>query len=888
MSNKLFYDTETCGLYGMPVLIQYAVNDGEIQLYSPWTRPVKETLELIEWFMTMENIGFNLGFDHFMLCKLYTTFLLVLERLGNVIPQDHINEIGVLEKEARDGPCLKPYKAFDLMLHARKSEFQSTMNRGDIRIRRVPTVLAWQLAKHLDKTVIFDDILFAKRKNKLAPKFTVMDIKMQGGEIHPHFKDIVLRFRASTALKALAIHALKIDPDEVLRFGDVELHKKLRPKEIGYAPYALAVAPRAMEFHKPVPGDLNNGINWQKAWPEMIQFHIDHWTHHELARQYAMDDVKYTRGLYGYFGEPEGGDDDSELACMVAAVRWRGYALDIAGLKALKEEAGQKLGMYPIAPRAVRKFITEVLSPTEIAAIKGKIDPQGPKGAGAVITGKTNKIVLQDMANDPDWVCTVCDGAKSIKGVECKACNGTGDHAVKTRARGVLESRFAKWEQKFYDKLINAERLHADFNVIGALSSRMSGAGGVNMQGVKKTKNVRRKFPLAFGHMKLRGGDFDGFEVVLADAGYNDPDLRKDLLTCERCRNGIQAQVIPPLTKAIDFFPPEVYKLYVKDKIKNAKYLAKEEVLKAKGIDPKSPEANDVTVEIDEAKVTQDCAESYLGTFACPKCSSNKRMKIHALFGCFVFPYLDYDGIKATDGTANDLYTKSKSAVFAMLYGGEAFTLMTRLGVPIEVAEEAYKKFVAKYRKVGMERSKISTMFCSMRQEGGIGSKIVWAEPADYIESLLGFRRYFTLENMITKALFQIAEKPPEAWGKLKIKVVRRDREQTASGAVRSALFAAAFQLQAANMRAANNHIIQSAGATITKSVQRKVWDIQPAGINPWIVQPCNIHDEILVPTALGYEKIVDDVVNGAVESFRPKVPLIEMEFKAMNTWADK
>lgn len=804
---QLFYDTETCGLYGMPVLIQYAVDDGDIQLYSPWREPVAKTLELIEWFMTMENIGFNLGFDHFMLCKLYTTLSLCPK---DWIPEDHINEIGVLEKQGRDGPCLKPLRALDLMLHARKTEFQSTMNRGDIRIRKVPTVLAWQLAKYLDDKIIFDDILFAKRKNKLAPKFTVMDIKMQGGEIHPHFKDIVLRFRASTALKALAVHALKIPPEEILRFGDVEVPKKMYPEEIGYAPYALAVAPRAMEFAK------QNQINWKKAWPEVIQYHIDHWAFKSKARQYATDDVRYTRDLYSYFGKPTAGDDDSELACMVAAVRWRGYALDIDGLKILKNEAIQKLGMHPIAPRAVRKYIVETLSETEIASLKGSTK-------GNVVTGKTNKIVLQDMANDPLWenCCPHCNPEfKENHQTKCKMCAGTGHHPAKIRAIGVLESRFAKWEQKFYEKLIHAERLHADFNVIGALSSRMSGAGGINMQGIKKTKEVRRKFPLAWGGLKLLGGDFDGFEIVLADAGYNDPTLRKDLLTCEKCR--------------------------------------------------------DVQVVYNGSKKT------------CPKCGGSKTMKIHALFGVFVFPYLDYDGIKATDGTANDLYTKSKSAVFAMLYGGEAFTLMTRLGVPIEVAEAAYQKFVAKYPKVGRERAKISAMFCSMKQQGGIGTRIVWEDPAEFIESLLGFKRYFTLENMITKALFQIAEKPPESWNKLQVKVVRRDREQTAAGAVRSALFAAAFQLQAANMRAANNHIIQSAGATITKAVQRKVWDVQPSGVHEWIVQPCNIHDEILVPTHPKYEKLVIDTVNEAVESFRPKVPLIQMEFGPMRDWSEK
>ena len=68
-----------------------------------------------------------------------------------------------------------------------------------------------------------------------------------------------------------------------------------------------------------------------------------------------------------------------------------------------------------------------------------------------------------------------------------------------------------------------------------------------------------------------------------------------------------------------------------------------------------------------------------------------------------------------------------------------------------------------------------------------------------------------------------MGEDPPKEWKELKIKVVRRERVQTACNALRSSLFGAAFQVQAANMRAAGNHVIQSAGATLTKGLQRKI-----------------------------------------------------------------
>jgi DNA polymerase I-like protein with 3'-5' exonuclease and polymerase domains len=177
-----------------------------------------------------------------------------------------------------------------------------------------------------------------------------------------------------------------------------------------------------------------------------------------------------------------------------------------------------------------------------------------------------------------------------------------------------------------------------------------------------------------------------------------------------------------------------------------------------------------------------------------------------------------------------------------------------------------------------------------MRQPGGLGTKVEWHEPSDYIESLFGFKRYFTLENNICRALFNLAEKPPKGWNDLKFKVVRRDRVQTVTGATRSALFACAFALQASNMRAAGNHVIQSTGAEGTKGVQAAIWEIQPVGIHVWIVQPFNVHDEVLTPTKPGYEEQVKTKVNGYIErKLKPTIPLIRMDWKVgLKSWADK
>jgi DNA polymerase I-like protein with 3'-5' exonuclease and polymerase domains len=266
--------------------------------------------------------------------------------------------------------------------------------------------------------------------------------------------------------------------------------------------------------------------------------------------------------------------------------------------------------------------------------------------------------------------------------------------------------------------------------------------------------------------------------------------------------------------------------------------------------------------------------------------------KIHALFGLHLFPGKTYEEIMASKGehdNVKNLYDRSKRGVFGIAYGGNEHTLMTRVGISEEGAIRGYKSWIGEYKVWAAARERDQRMFCSMTQPGGIGTQVVWKDPAEYIESLFGFRRYFHLENQIVKVLFDLANDPPKDWKYYKVKVVRRDREQTASGASRSALFAAAFNVQASNMRAAGNHRIQSSGATLTKGLQRVIWDLQPCGINRWHVQPMNIHDEVMCPALKHLRPVITKVVNNFVESYRDRVPLIEIDWgEEIQTWADK
>ncbi len=755
-------DTETCGLAGMPVLLQYAWDDGPVMLYDIWLKPFSETMELVEKIASCDVVGFNLAFDWFQLCKLYTIWLEWVNRGGDpeAIPKDHIDELALLEPDARLGPCLKPKRALDLMLFARKGPYQSLMARDDVRIKKIPAILADELAAELESRIKIDGIYHARRADKYAPKWKVFDRK-EG----PEFKDVVLKFAPKGDLKTLAKHALGIKDDALLRFTDVEIGKELRPQEKGWAPFALAIGK---------PG------KWNWAWPEVIKHHIDHWHYRADARKYATDDVLYTRGLDKHFGSPEPGDDDSELACMVASVRWRGFKVEIDQMEAQVTGAKAKAIGIPTSSAKACQWIQEKMDET----------------AKTLMKGSTDKVMLENLMDGEASRCDCTYG--DDPNAPCEICNGTRKGPWAERAKAVRFARRGLKEAELYDKIISAGRFHASFIVIGTLSSRMSGADGLNAQGINRSKNVRKCFTLADDGFILCGGDFDSFEVVLADAAYNDPKLR---LALQQGRS------------------------------------------------------------------------------------------IHTLFGMKLWPTMSYEDIMASKGSPiKDYYSIAKSCVFAMIYGGDHNTLVNKYKIDAEIAEKAYLEFLKDYPEVGKSRETIFNMFCSMRQAPG-GGPVSWYEPAECIESLMGFRRYFTLENEICRALYDLSQSPPKAWTDLKIKVVRQENKGTqfVGGAVRSALYGAAFAVQAAAMRAAANHVIQSSGGTITKKLQRRVWDFQPPGVHRWLVVPMNIHDEILAPCRPEIAEAVQARVYETIETFRPRVPLIAMEWKiGMKSWAEK
>lgn len=772
-------DTETSGFHGVMVLMQAAMGDGEIEMLCPWNVQAGEAMAFIEkYYLNPDGIVmFNATFDAFHIQKMYNILQLFVKKYSKYdFMEDYINEVAALEKEARFGDCIKPHKVLDLMLHSKTGEFQSLMDRKDIRIRRVPYALAEQLIPALNERIVLPDMYFARRKDA-SVRWQIQDIENDLGEVIPDLVDVVLKFAPSGSLKALA-KAVGIAKDDRMLFEDVSIPKQFMSNEPGWSPFATA--PHKLDngsFVRPSP------TNWYGRWPQHLEYHIQHWSYNERARTYAADDIEDTRGLYNYFNHPALGDDDSELACMVGSTRWRGFAIDRPSLQKQLVLAEEELKQYDFnwnSPAVCRKVLERHMDDDLRKLIKG-----------------TKKEILEDVVKwEEEDVCDACYGSG------CETCHDRGSisngirHPAALDAALILAARRTSKKRNDIEKLLMTDRFHPDFKIIGTKSSRMSGTGGLNAQGVSSAPVIRKCFTMADNNEVLSGGDFDAFEVTIADATYNDPALRADL------------------------------------------------------------ESN---------------------------------VKIHATMGGFLagIPYEEVLKTKGLDGR-DDKYGLGKTAIFALFYGGDEGTLVRKTGIEIEQAEEGFQAFWRKYPVMFEGRKGIIRAHTCLSQPKGLGSKVIWSDPADYVESMFGFKRFFTLENQICKALFELANSPPKDWSREKTRVIRREKTQTAAGATRSALFGAAFGIMSGVIRAALNHKIQSSGSKPTKNLQRRLWDLQPAGVGAWLIRNLQVHDEVLVVSPPEMTSKIIEVKDDFLVAYRKYIPLLDITWSPkMTSWAD-
>lgn len=716
-SSPLYYfDTETVGLAGPCVLIQYGTDEDHVHLHHVWERPVKETLELIEGLVDSRVVAFNLTYDWFQLQRLYC----VLRLLPSASPPSWEGYHAALN-EARWGPCLRPQAALDLMLYGRTGPLQTLMDRKDVRIKRVPRELALPLAEHLTANLDLGTIHFARRQKGYGWVVSHKDDD-------PEFPDVVLHFAGDGGLKAIGRHLLGGE------WLDLPIPELYRPND--------------------------RKLRWNvlhKVPKYLLKAHAQFWKG-KTAQRYATDDVVLLHRLHRLWPDATPGDTNSELAVAVACGFWHGYPVDKDLLEELIGEAQVTRDATPFYHQHVSAKLRELCNETELLGIED----------------------------------TSADTLEALKKWK--------DHPVAEYATRVAKARTANVRLRQLEKIEALGRAHFDFKVVGTLSNRKSGAGGINAQGIEKGR-TRHVFVMREDEEDLEGGDFEGFEATIADAVYQDPNLRAELQAGKKV-GGLFAE---------DFY----------------------------------------RVEHDQAVASK---------------KGDRQVKL--------------DGL----GLDGDVYNPGKNAFYAWVYGAHESKLAETLHLEEERVTDAFSSLEERFPVLFEKRRADERAFCSMTQPGGIGTPVVWGEPAEKIESLFGFARWFTLENKVVRFLFELAQDPPASFRGFKGKVKRRDRAQTPGGATQSALYAAAFQLQARNMRAAGNHRVQSTGAHITKELELAIWNRQPRGVHPWVVQPMNVHDEVVCPTAVSLRGTVDEVI----ERFKPVVPLLAIDWRdGLHDWGD-
>jgi len=502
MSKYIYYvDTESCGYFSPTILIQtykepysdykpVPIDINNVSIHNIFKTPVKDTVNLIEDITNNYIIGFNLSHDWFHLSRTYNILKLLPQ---NKVPDPR--DILDLEDtdEAHDNYCLKPNGSLDLMIYGRNNELQATMKQKDIIIRRVPKILAVSLVKELEQRIVIPKLYFAKRKgdcvwqikelqNGTTKEITPQEMKNQekyGILIDPSFVNIRLSFHPSTGLKPILKYLLG---------KEIDLIENLIP------------VPKVTEF------------SWYPSsgkWINVIHDHIWAWTNDKRRLKYAANDVVYLKDLLIYFKSPINHIIDSDLnynsmlACLAGSLHWKGFQIDLDKLKKQisvnQEIVDKNLSLINFnAPKEVIEFLTHVATDFE----------------KVMITSSDIDTLNNLLAN--------------------------GSVELQQRTKVILEGRRAYKKLELLKKLEMAKRLYVTFKTSGTKTNRKSGGtnydkavrgGSINPQGIPKGSNTREIFTFSPKDMKLDGGDFDGFEVSIAEAVYKDKNLHSDLLS---------------------------------------------------------------------------------------------------------------------------------------------------------------------------------------------------------------------------------------------------------------------------------------------------------------------------------------------------------------------
>jgi hypothetical protein len=278
---------------------------------------------------------------------------------------------------------------------------------------------------------------------------------------------------------------------------------------------------------------------------------------------------------------------------------------------------------------------------------------------------------------------------------------------------------------------------------------------------------------------------------------------------------------------------------------------------------------------------------------------------------------LPYDQImknKEDKGTVEaEWYKKAKICVYAILYGAASFNIAMTLGCTPEEAEKIIADFFEKYPYMAQTRKMVKQSLEAIFSDEE-GRLQVTQPKQQHIDSIFGFRRSFQAEFAVMGIMFQamkqwrgVTKSAPRGGNPiapyesplasnniipdhvLDAKVVRKEKkgEQTVKSCVSSALYGAVFSLQGKILRAALNHLIQSAGRTCTLRCQKRIWDdVQPVGIRPFRIKLMSVHDEIATTSPPEYVETIQHAIQDEMRLLCETVPLLSLDWASdVGSW---
>lgn len=541
-------DTETCGLHGVPVLLQLAVDDGPVNVMHLWREPIARSLATIERIVEGRVVAHNLRFDWWHLSKWHNMCRWLMD--NNFADPDtrpvelNVNLMAEAEWQSQFGMCLKPAAAVDTQLLASKGECQSSLMAAKaIYVRRVPIGMADALRDQLNMATDLPWILFAGMKDKKQRWVVTENTDQRTGEVDPYWRDIKISFKPSKTLKDLAVFLCGHEPPK--KFEDVAFTEL--PADEGFAPFAKLLSEPGREWLYPVRKKQPNGdysMKMMPTWPALIHQHVEHWATNLDAQAYAEDDIHMLRKLYAHFGSPES-DDDGMVACQVASVRLRGFDINVEGLEKQRNESVRVVETAQLnvnSPKQVAGYVAEALDAMEQLILTNGCDQK-------VIDSIKIEFNLE---KEEDCIC------EPEHRPNCKRCNGKGTVGpgpmpVVERVEHIESVRKHTKRVELFDKLLLARRAYPDFNVIGTKSGRLSGASGLNFHGVDHSDAVRALFLLcgpAVGAwecepgtiLTLSAGDYESQELAIAATAMRDEDLMADMASGQKLHGIFAAQ----------------------------------------------------------------------------------------------------------------------------------------------------------------------------------------------------------------------------------------------------------------------------------------------------------------------------------------------------------